>query len=235
MGAYMNIRNFPERLCVAMQKAGINARELATRAGISPSTLSHYKSGRSVNVTAEVAQKLADVLDVSVDWLVTGEGEYKKLNIIPLRKYLFGTTDMPEGIVLIPEYEVHFHQYNNLPEYEEITDCAPAYFRTSFFADRNINPTDCKRFVIKDDSMYPLIKPGDRITVDCSQAEHILNNQVYALIYDNNLIVKRLMKTFKHLTIHSDNTKYQDDVLTLDEAKSIIQIVGRVIERSGSI
>ena len=83
----MDIKGFPKRLSIAMEEAGINARELALKAKISPSTLSHYKSGRSTNVTAEVAQKIADVLGVNVEWLVTGEGCGENRKVYYLENY----------------------------------------------------------------------------------------------------------------------------------------------------
>ena len=83
--------------------------------------------------------------------------------------------------------------------------------------------------------MIPLINSGDYITVDCTPQDYIENNQIYALVFDHSLRVKRLIKSFKTLTIRSDNQIYPDEVLTLEEAAQMIHIIGKVIERSGSV
>ena len=83
--------------------------------------------------------------------------------------------------------------------------------------------------------MIPLINDGDYITVDCTPKDYIENNQIYALVFDHSLRIKRLIKSFKTLTIRSDNQIYPDEVLTLEEAAQMIHIIGKVIERSGSV
>lgn len=177
---------------------------------------------------------MADACNVSMDWLISGEGNMTKPNIISLDET--DTDNLPSGFVQIPEYKVCFGAGEAAePTYEEIQDCVPAYFRSSFFTARGINPKNCRRFKVIGDSMIPLINNGDYITVDCSPIDHIENNQIYAMVFDHSLRVKRLIKTFKNITIRSDNPIYQDEVLTLDEADELIHIIGKVIERSGSI
>ena len=143
---------------------------------------------------------------------------------------------LPAGFVQIPEYKICFGAGEaEEPTYEEIQDCVPAYFRSSFFSDRGINPKNCRRFKVIGDSMIPLINSGDYITVDCTPKDYLENNQIYALVFDHSLRVKRLIKSFKTLTIRSDNPIYPDEVLTLEEAAQMIHIIGKVIERSGSV
>lgn len=230
----VNMSELRDRLADALAHANLNARELSGIAKISPATLSHYKSGRSTKLSAEIAQKIADALGVNVEWLVTGEGNMIKPNIISLDNA--DSDKLPAGFVQIPEYKICFGAGEaEEPTYEEIQDCVPAYFRSSFFSDRGINPKNCRRFKVIGDSMIPLINSGDYITVDCTPQDYIENNQIYALVFDHSLRVKRLIKSFKTLTIRSDNSIYPDEVLTLEEAAQMIHIIGKVIERSGSV
>lgn len=230
----MSMSQLKERLAEALTYANLNAKELADIAKISPATLSHYKNGRSTKLSAEIAQKIADALNVNVEWLITGEGNMIKPNIISLDNA--DSSKLPSGFVQIPEYKVCFGAGEaEEPIYEEIQDCVPAYFRSTFFSDRGINPKNCKRFKVIGDSMIPLINSGDFITVDCTPKDYIENNQIYALVFDHSLRIKRLIKSFKTLTIRSDNPIYPDEVLSLEEAAQLIHIVGKVIERSGSV
>ena len=217
-----------------MDYAQINGKELSILTGLTTAAISQYKTGKILTLNAMAAQKIADALGVNVEWLVTGEGNMIKPNIISLDNA--DSDKLPAGFVQIPEYKICFGAGEaEEPTYEEIQDCVPAYFRSSFFSDRGINPKNCKRFKVIGDSMIPLINSGDYITVDCTPKDYIENNQIYALVFDHSLRVKRLIKSFKTLTIRSDNSIYPDEVLTLEEAAQMIHIIGKVIERSGSV
>lgn len=222
------------RIQSAMDYAKINGKELSVITGLTTAAISQYKTGKILTLNAMAAQKIADALGVNVEWLVTGEGNMIKPNIISLDNA--DSDKLPAGFVQIPEYKICFGAGEaEEPTYEEIQDCVPAYFRSSFFSDRGINPKNCRRFKVIGDSMIPLINSGDYITVDCTPQDYIENNQIYALVFDHSLRVKRLIKSFKTLTIRSDNSIYPDEVLTLEEAAQMIHIIGKVIERSGSV
>ena len=222
------------RIQSAMDYAQINGKELSILTGLTTAAISQYKTGKILTLNAMAAQKIADALGVNVEWLVTGEGNMIKPNIISLDNA--DSDKLPAGFVQIPEYKICFGAGEaDEPTYEEIQDCVPAYFRSSFFSDRGINPKNCKRFKVIGDSMIPLINDGDYITVDCTPKDYIENNQIYALVFDHSLRIKRLIKSFKTLTIRSDNSIYPDEVLTLEEAAQMIHIIGKVIERSGSV
>lgn len=222
------------RIQSAMDYAKINGKELSVITGLTTAAISQYKTGKILTLNAMAAQKIADALGVNVEWLVTGEGNMIKPNIISLDSA--DSDKLPAGFVQIPEYKICFGAGEaEEPTYEEIQDCVPAYFRSTFFSDRGINPKNCKRFKVIGDSMIPLINDGDYITVDCTPKDYIENNQIYALVFDHSLRIKRLIKSFKSLSIRSDNPIYSDEVLTLEEAAQMIHIIGKVIERSGSV
>lgn len=222
------------RIQSAMDYAKINGKELSVITGLTTAAISQYKTGKILTLNAMAAQKIADALGVNVEWLVTGEGNMIKPNIISLDNA--DSDKLPAGFVQIPEYKICFGAGEaEEPTYEKIQDCVPAYFRSTFFSDRGINPKNCKRFKVIGDSMIPLINDGDYITVDCTPKDYIENNQIYALVFDHSLRIKRLIKSFKSLTIRSDNPIYSDEVLTLEEAAQMIHIIGKVIERSGSV
>jgi transcriptional regulator with XRE-family HTH domain len=58
-----------ERLHLARRRAGLSQVELATRAGISPTTLNRVELGRQ-KLYADTLVTLAQILDVRVDYLV---------------------------------------------------------------------------------------------------------------------------------------------------------------------
>lgn len=62
-----------ERIKSARQRAGLTMLALAERVGASPSAIHQFESGRS-RMTLDRAIKMAEVLNVSLEWLVSGDG-----------------------------------------------------------------------------------------------------------------------------------------------------------------
>lgn len=61
-----------ERLHEARCRAGLSARALDGKAGITVGHTALIESGRRERPAAETVRKLADALGVSIDWLVSG-------------------------------------------------------------------------------------------------------------------------------------------------------------------
>ena len=67
------MQTFGDRLKEARQKRGLSTKQLAETCGITAGGLAHHEAGRRDYPNAETLGKLAAALDVSIDWLVTGE------------------------------------------------------------------------------------------------------------------------------------------------------------------
>lgn len=67
---------FPERLRAAREYRGLNQGELATRAGMQPSAISHFETGTR-KPSFDNLRILADALDVSTDYLLGRVEEFK--------------------------------------------------------------------------------------------------------------------------------------------------------------
>ncbi|SLN52156.1 transcriptional repressor DicA [Roseivivax jejudonensis] len=65
---------FGDRLAAAREAAGMTAEDLAKRLGVKLSTLQGWESDRA-EPRANRLQMLAGLLNVSIIWLLTGEGE----------------------------------------------------------------------------------------------------------------------------------------------------------------
>jgi transcriptional regulator with XRE-family HTH domain len=61
--------NFPDRLKTAREKKGFTQSQLAERAGLQPSAVSHFESGRR-SPSFENLKKLADALGIAIDYLL---------------------------------------------------------------------------------------------------------------------------------------------------------------------
>jgi transcriptional regulator with XRE-family HTH domain len=96
--------DFAEILRDEMDSQGIIAKELAARSGVNVNTLNHYLSGQKSMPPADTAVKIAKVLELPVEYLVTGEVPPYHIDIskyITFRKLLDDLAILPEE-VLIP-------------------------------------------------------------------------------------------------------------------------------------
>lgn len=68
-----------------LQKYGVTAYKVAKATGISQTTFSNWKSGRS-NPKIDAMQKIADYFGITLDYLMTGSesGEEKKTDLVPI-------------------------------------------------------------------------------------------------------------------------------------------------------
>ncbi len=67
------MRTFGQRLTAARRRADLSQAELARRIGVNPSSINRIESGESKGAKPEHLAALARVLDVSMEWLATGQ------------------------------------------------------------------------------------------------------------------------------------------------------------------
>lgn len=69
---------FPDRLRCAREYRGLTQAELAQRAGLQPSAVSHFETGAR-KPSFDNLRLLADTLDVATDYLLGRVAEFKEL------------------------------------------------------------------------------------------------------------------------------------------------------------
>ena len=75
-GCEIMSKHFYENLKNVREKKGISQKEMAERIGVAKSTYSMYESGsREPNI--QTIRKIADVLDVSIEYLMNGYVDYE--------------------------------------------------------------------------------------------------------------------------------------------------------------
>lgn len=71
--------SYGERLMRARKKKELTREELGKLCGITGRTIQNYELGHVTPNRIDVSQRLADVLDISVDYLIYGEKEETEL------------------------------------------------------------------------------------------------------------------------------------------------------------
>jgi transcriptional regulator with XRE-family HTH domain len=72
------IANFKENLRAELDYLGLTVKELSIKTGIAKGTLNCYLGVRASMPPADIATRIADALDVTVEYLVTGKEKNKQ-------------------------------------------------------------------------------------------------------------------------------------------------------------
>lgn len=216
-------------------KTGKTAAEIARILDTTPQNINNWSSR---GISKRGALQLAKAFNLSVDWILTGEGETTAE--AEVREMI---ANMPNGIthdeiepwrnsIPVDVYDLKFccGDGNGSTEFEPLKKTLP--FDESFFARRKIKPQNFKLIYAKGDSMSPYINEGDAVGIDINDTQ-IKEGEVYALWLDGDWMIKRFFKEGGGvLRLSSDNTAYKDKIIDDSNGESLI-IIGRVAYRSG--
>lgn len=229
----LNFNLLSDRINYCLETFRVTKSELSRIAGVKPASVSDWLSGKSKGMRADAALRIAAHFKISPYWLATGAGLPEQEDVVAIDD----TEPIdPDNYVQIKEYTINFAGGpGSEPDYEELVTSVPVTYRLSWFQERGINYKHCKRFTVSGTSMEPLLYAGDKITVDLNDCVDIRSGHVYALIIENELKVKKLVKQINgNLIIRSVNPEYPDEILTKDDINVYIKIIGRVVDKSGS-
>jgi transcriptional regulator with XRE-family HTH domain len=215
-----------DRLRHARKEAQLTQGEVASRSGLSQSTIAQIESGR--NSGTRFADKLAEALNVSVDWLLTGQGlkptdlstAHPKRRAMDADEWLFldlvapkvtPGNDQLEWVVLEPQ-ALRIHR--------------------SFFRSISSKPEDCRVLVADGDTMQPYLNFGDWYVVDLTITD--LTNKMTAFIRPNGECyvtrVRRLPDGGVRLI--ELNTEEPPFDFAPGEAENKLKVLGRIIFRT---
>jgi len=198
-----------ERLATAVKKAGGQA-EIARRLGISRQNLNNVlRTGQGIGA-ARLAAIAAEV-GVSVDFLLTG-GQ--------------SASDLRDAIVNIPIVEVEASAgYGRSAGAEPaVVDELP--FPASYA--RTLGSLSSLEIVIaRGKSMLPDISDGDLVMYDKSQRYRA--EAMYVIVFDGELMVKRLQRSAIGILILSKNPDYGPIDVPAAEVDERLRVLGRVV------
>lgn len=200
-----------------------SGRAFAKEAGISYSTLHNYLTNTSLP-TLDNLIALATYLNVSVQWLATGESLTKEKKG---RDDLAIPNSNDDTFIEIEDYrEVRLSAgggaFNN--DYGEI---AKTKVETAWLQARRLKAKDCAMFLVSGESMYPTLKDGEEIIVDRSKRE-LAEGKIFVLNHNGSMLVKKVQFTYDGVELISDNPAYRPLKLNAEEANNLM-IIGQVV------
>ncbi len=211
---------FGDRLVIFREKMGLSQQELAEKIGIKPQALARYEKNKS-KPSIDLAKKLTNLFNLNTNWLLTGEGEMLK-----------STKDIQDcsqdkNIIYIDKLSLQAGAGAGIYNYEvETIEKVP--ISLSLFKTPQ-NPDHLKIIQVNGDSMEPTLKDGDYVIINTTQIS--ANDGIYALLYDNAVIIKRVQFCLNgNIKIISDNPKYDSFTFKKEELQDLnIKILGKKV------
>lgn len=187
-----------------------NNKELAASLNLNPSNVSGWKLRNKIPYK-ELCETAIEK-GVSINWLLTGEGEIKE-----------GSAEY----INIPEYKIEASAgHGSLVEDE--TPSQYIAIKKSNLAASGVNTSNLIIIYARGDSMEPTIFSGDPLFVDRTATSVAPDGGIYVFNYGTDVFVKRLQMTFSgDVLVISDNDKYPNQTIPKSELNQM-RIAGRV-------
>lgn len=227
-----NFNLLSDRIRYVLQHYCKNQAELAGAGEVTAASVTAWLNGATKKIRGEVALKIARKYGLSPDWILDGSGLPESQ---PIAVYDGQTKD--DRIVEIPEYRsVNFGcGPGRMPDYDEEHDVISRPYLLSLFNDLGINPKNCIAVIAEGDSMNSRIQDGDVVLINTNDKDSIKSGHIYAFMLDEQLHIKRLFVNLRgDITVKSDNPDYAPETFARNNTEHNIQIMGRVVEISGT-
>lgn len=209
-----------ERLRARIRQLGMSVADVAREAGVNRSFVYDILRGRSQVPNLDKLTRIAQVVKVDLEWLLSGKGRVEGDDPI--------TEDYHNEFVAIQYAAARPSMGGGAIVEDEDRIGRDFHFRRAWIRDRlKAAPSMMRVMDVQGDSMTPTLKEGDVVLVDMNQRNPAPPG-VFVLHDGMGLVAKRLehvpMSDPPQVRIISDNQQYSPYECTAEE----VNIVGRV-------
>ena len=204
-----------ERINTALQTKGLSVNALARQVGVSYPAMRKITKGETLN--PKFLFEIAEALNVSVEWLKTGEGSSENLSDDPSGDHIrFERLDV---IAALGDGYIN----NETAEVVDFVHVDKAWAREKLGG----NLSRIQVITARGDSMQGTIEDGDVLFVDTS-VRSFEGEGIYLLSFADGLKAKRLQASVGGgLLVISDNPLYRTETIENDKLEKLI-ICGKV-------
>ncbi|TBH56848.1 helix-turn-helix transcriptional regulator [Rhizobium leguminosarum] len=193
--------------------------DFARKTGVSVQTLKRYEEGSSPSI--DIARKIAEACEVSLDWL-SGRSELRNSSsILP--------TKATGDFVNLPRFDARASAGRGLVAVDQMPIGEVAFAR-DFLRNLGANPDYCYILEARGDSMWPTIPDGALLIADASKTE-VDDGRIYHFNVMDRVLVKRArwsMDGKLHLTSDNIAAGYPSEEFTADRIDEL-KVGGRVM------
>ncbi|MCC6071439.1 XRE family transcriptional regulator [Massilia sp. GCM10020059] len=215
--------------------------DLAARAGVTQGAIAHLESGRTL--TSRSIAAIAVALGVDAVWLSTGKGDPFGRDIESgAAGEIAGLTTLLPGAMAVSTADPENPASVQIQKVELRLSAGITGFQTEpdrrdggswnlprRWVDKNgFIPEKLLAIDVKGESMEPSLYTGDVVVINTADTKPV-NGQVYAVNYEGEAVIKRLVRDGGNWYLHSDNASPRYPRRMCRGSECII--VGRVVRR----
>lgn len=211
-------------------KKGLSQTALARLAGVSQGLIGQIESG--INQGSKHITKIAQALDVSPDWLVSGNGSPAR--ILSSAKLVVPEEHTSAEVGRIPYWDARgscgggFLNYEQLPAGHLVKEA-------SFFSRYHLNPDHAIAVYADGDSMSDFIVDGDIVIFDLSKTEP-RTGKIFLIEHPDGLRIKQLRRDIDGSWLlesrNIDKRKFPDERISPSDGERL-KIHGEFVYRQG--
>lgn len=222
--------SFHKRLVSLVEEVG-NPNAFANKVGVSPSGIHRLMEGGTPGMPLLI--KICDAFNISSDWLSRGIGqkylssENVDMPNLAVLNTLGESVDLNE-FVFIPRYNISASAGHGCDVSQEMYMHSMAFRKYWIDNVLGVCAKDLIAIGVKGDSMEGEISDGDVILINT--ADKHLNNGIYVIRIDGDLIVKRIQKLpGNKIEVSSTNNVYRPFEIDLSNQPNDFGAIGRVV------
>ncbi len=237
--------SFSERLKIAIGDKSL--RQFAKECNLTSTTLHKYLHGSMPSI--DKAVRIANVANVSLQWLATGklpakEKEYTGLDYLESTSMKYHDTMMdvvtlePPDEGLLPSSNTQDMAYITIRD-DVYASAGTGNFLASdetekrlavprrFLEEFGIYTASAHVITIQGNSMSPILSPGDKVLINTAD-KNLEDGCIYILYFDNRIYCKSTQLRSDGLTLISANQEYEK-IFIPRESFDQLQVLGRAI------
>lgn len=222
-----------DRLKIAREKMGLSQAQLGEKIGLSQQSVAKIENGETRQ--PRKIKEIANALNVSQKWLQLGIEEDGFLSNFVVEEVETSTLD-PDIFASIQVLDIELSAGNGCEA--EIIESAIDTFplRRVDLRKAGVSAANARIVKIWGNSLLPVLNNGDHVAIDVTQSKPIRDGDLYALRDGVLLRVKVLInQPDGGLLLRSFNKdEYPDEILTFEERRTRIHVIGRVFWSSRS-
>ena len=227
-------RRVRKALALADLSQSALARRLSERIGreVKPQTIQHSATNAEAS---ELTGDIAAICGVNYDWLAHGNGEmftYDEATVLsePSADYKKPTS---EWVYVDQVMDAHLSAGGGEVLWDFDIVAGKRAFERAWMQAEGLRAERCKLWKVRGDSMWPEFSDGDSVLVNMGDRE-VVSGNVYALIGEDGLRIKRLYKRDGYIEMRSDNP--QQHVYPPERViDNNYGIIGLVVWKAGKI